>query len=838
MDTLLRIFPQDNFSLIALILVFPLLGAFINGLFGKRLGKQMVTQIALLAVGVSFIASLVTFFAVTSLEQAEGPAEKVYWDVWHWLTIQFSNPAIGPRNIPIQVAFSIDALSSIMSLVVTGVGFLIHLYSTKYMEDDKSYTRFFTYLNLFIFSMLVLILGDNLPVLFVGWEGVGLCSYLLIGFWFEEEANASAGKKAFIANRIGDFGLLVAMAMLAYYGGALDWSGIDAAAPGLAQEVAIWPIGANAAMGEGTLVVHASTLIALALFLGAAGKSAQIPLYVWLPDAMAGPTPVSALIHAATMVTAGVYLMCRMSTVFVMAPAAMIVVATIGAATAVLAATIAVVQNDIKKVLAYSTVSQLGYMFMATGVGAFSAGFFHVVTHAFFKACLFLGAGSVIYAMHARVHDHDASQDMRNMGGLRKYMPWTHWTFLASCLAIAGLPFVTSGFYSKEAILHAVWSTHDIVGLPSAGMAEVLYVWPHWWSDVLFAVGMFGAVLTAFYMFRLYIGIFWGEFRGWSIVPGFVSKGHDDHGHDDHGHEAGPLEGGEPAESPWPMTLPLVILGALSIVTGFLNAHLFHWHFFDHFVEPVFGEVADAVIPDAQADAMQGGVLILGSSTFAIGVSVAFWFYFFGKGAVPRKLRSAMPGLHRLVYDKWRVDELYEATILGAVDALAIFFAWFDKWIVDGIVAKLPAGIVQGLGTGFRQLQTGRIQAYAAFMVLGLAGIGWYFIAPDAEAELTENHREGLYSLQAGSGVGFGYRWDQDGDGQMDTDEFSAERGIEIRLEPGERRTILLEVRDAFGGTDVEEIEVFRPQGFGAPAIGSLGTVGPLGAVGTVGGQQ
>ena len=829
MDTLLRIFPQDHFSLIALILVFPLLGAVINGVFGKRLGKQMVTQIALLAVGVSFLASVATFFAVSSLEHAQGAAARVRWDLWEWLTLEFPQAQGRTVEIPINVAFSMDALNSIMALVVTGVGFLIHLYSTKYMDADKSYSRFFTYLNLFIFSMLVLILGDNLPVLFVGWEGVGLCSYLLIGFWFEEEANAAAGKKAFIANRIGDFGLLVAMAMLAYYGGALDWSGIDAAAPGLAQEVAIWPIGANVALGEGTIVVHASTLIALALFLGAAGKSAQIPLYVWLPDAMAGPTPVSALIHAATMVTAGVYLMCRMSNVFIMAPAAMIVVATIGAATAVLAATIAVVQNDIKKVLAYSTVSQLGYMFMATGVGAFSAGFFHVVTHAFFKACLFLGAGSVIHAMHARVHDHDASQDMRNMGGLRKYMPLTHWTFLIACLAIAGLPFLTSGFYSKEAILHAVWSTHDVAGLPSAGMADVLYVWPEWWSDVLFGLGIFGAVLTAFYMFRLYIGIFGGEFRGWSIVPGFVSPAHDEHGHDDHDHDGAPLEGPTPKESPWAMTLPLVILAALSIGAGFLNAHVLEIHWFDHFVAPVFGEVSGGIIPDPDADEMKIAVIYFGFSVFLAGVLGAILFYGLGKGKAPQKLREAMPWLYRLVYDKWRIDELYEATILGAVDALAIFFAWFDKWIVDGIVAKLPAGIVLAVGSGLRRLQTGRVQAYAGFMVVGLAAIGWTLASPSANAELTENHRRGRYTLEAPQGIGFGYRWDEDGDGRMDTDEFQSDRNIDFNLERGDCRTILLEIRGPFGGIDVEEFVICRPQSPGGPAIGAIGALGAVG---------
>jgi NADH-quinone oxidoreductase subunit L len=430
MEQLTRVFPANDFALLGVIIALPLLGAFINGVFGKRLGKEAVTLMALAAVGVSFIASVAAFLMLASAQEGERAA-RFSWLAWDWLSI--GGPGDG-SSIPIQVKFSLDALSGTMALVVTGIGFLIHLYSTKYMEEDEGYHRFFSYLNLFIFAMLVLILGDNLPVLFVGWEGVGLCSYLLIGFWFEEGVNAQAGKKAFITNRIGDFGLLVAMGLLVYYAGALDWSGIDANGQRLVHSVKVWPIGNEipiaqylpdswAAWVNEHRHVSVATLVGLALFLGCAGKSAQIPLYVWLPDAMAGPTPVSALIHAATMVTAGVYLVCRLAGVFVLSPAAMFTVAFVGAITAFFAATIALVQNDIKKVLAYSTVSQLGYMFLGVGVGAFASGFFHVVTHAFFKACLFLGAGSVIHAMHARIHDHDASQDMRNMGGLQKYMP-------------------------------------------------------------------------------------------------------------------------------------------------------------------------------------------------------------------------------------------------------------------------------------------------------------------------------------------------------------------------------------------------------------------------------
>ncbi len=500
-----------------------------------------------------------------------------------------------------------------MALVVTGVGFLIHLYSVSYMADDPSFHRFLTYLNLFIFSMLVLILGDSLPILFVGWEGVGLCSYLLIGFWFESEANAAAGKKAFITNRIGDFGLLVAMGLLLYYTGALDWSGMAGGAKNLLTPLQVWPLGthvpAASILPHGAEVwlnepryVSAATLVGLALFLGCAGKSAQFPLYVWLPDAMAGPSQVSALIHAATMVTAGVYLLCRMSFVMVLSPAAMFVVALTGAFTAIFAASIAFAQNDIKKVLAYSTVSQLGYMFLGVGVGAFTAGFFHVITHAFFKACMFLGAGSVIHAMHARIHDTDASQDMRNMGGLRKYMPYTFWTFALSWAAIVGLP-GTSGFFSKDEILLKAYTS--FVKSPVAsnklsdgGISIELFSWPTWAGPMLYAIGLVTALMTAFYMTRLFIGIFFGDFKGWKIVKHWKepehAHGHDDHGdHHHHHHAPGePLEGPAPHESPWQMWLPLAILGGLAAVSGFFNAAPLHITPFDHWLEPVFAKAS------------------------------------------------------------------------------------------------------------------------------------------------------------------------------------------------------------------------------------------------------
>src|SRR5688572_20757639 len=506
MHALQALFPNDDFTLLAFIVLLPLLGATVNGLFGKRLGREAVTLMGLGSVFVSFLFAVVTFLALQHSGHGEDSV-KLVWKGWEWMKVSL------PRDTgttSLWVTLSVDALSGTMALIVTGIGFLIHLYSAKYMAEDPGFYRFFTYLNLFIFSMLVLILGDSLPVLFVGWEGVGLCSYLLIGFWFGEDKNAAAGKKAFITNRIGDFGLLVAMGLLMFYVGALDWKGLEAGAQNLLQPQQIWPFGSHiplfdklGAFGEWFNTprsVTAATLVGLALFLGCAGKSAQIPLYVWLPDAMAGPTPVSALIHAATMVTAGVYLVCRMSFVFVLSPAAMFTVALIGALTALLAATIALVQNDIKRVLAYSTVSQLGFMVLGVGVGAFTAGFFHVFTHAFFKACLFLGAGSVIHAMHARIHDTNRSQDMRNMGGLRDFMPRTRWTFLIACFAIAGAP-PLAGFWSKDEVLWKAFSNQIKV---TDGRAVTLWQWPSWLGQAIYWVGILAATMTAFYMFRAY----------------------------------------------------------------------------------------------------------------------------------------------------------------------------------------------------------------------------------------------------------------------------------------------------------------------------------------------
>jgi NADH-quinone oxidoreductase subunit L len=821
--------------LLGVILGLPLLGAFVNGVFGKRIGRDGVRAMGLMAMGAAFLLAVVSFVALHhhahTLHDAAGNVTRnprLAWTAWKWLTLSLGELR---GTTTLQVGFAVDPLSSVMMLVVTGVGFLIHLYSSSYMWKDPGFYRFFAYLNLFIFSMLVLILGDSLPMLFVGWEGVGLCSYLLIGFWFDDDKNASAGKKAFIANRVGDFGILVGTAMLLHYTGALDFPGILANSNRLMEEVTVWPIGNAPMLGASAPIkVYAATLCGLALFLGCAGKSAQIPLYVWLPDAMAGPTPVSALIHAATMVTAGVYLICRLSPVFVLSPAAMAVIATTGALTALFAATIGLVQNDIKKVLAYSTVSQLGYMFLGVGVGAFADGFFHVFTHAFFKACLFLGAGSVIHAMHARIHDTDASQDMRNMGGLRKHMPITHATYLVSCLAIAGVP-LTAGFFSKDEILAKTWEVTVTGARVSSGN---LWHAPEWLGKVLFVLGILGATMTAFYMFRTYFLTFWGEFRGWRVVPGWKDPHAGHHGHDDHddhhGHdEFEPGEGREhiegpvPHESPWQMTLPLGVLAFFAIAAGYLNAkiigesaHLHALTWLDHWLEPVFRQANLLVKTPPFNTAHAWTLAVPGMLAATFGIGFAYFNYMVKDGEITEKIAEAVPGLHELVLDKWRIDELYEATIIGAVDELASTAVVADKWLIDGLLAKLTSLVVAGLGHALRLLQTGRVQVYSAAMVVGTVGVAAFLYLPHADAAVKGD--EGIYKVKAAGGVGYTFRWDADGDGKPDSQDFGSASEIEVRVEPGKSKTVVLEVRNAFGRTQRREIVVARPQRDGQSA--------------------
>ena len=857
-------FPDTEYALIAFIIALPLLGAFVNGVFGRRLGKPAVRMMALSVMGLAFLAAIATFVDLNRLADSmkggsEGEAHaKLSWLAWRWMD---ASGSLGSR-IAIDIKFSVDALSGVMMLVVTGVGLLIHVYASEYMAEDKAYWRFFCYLNLFVFSMLVLILGDSLPVLFVGWEGVGLCSYLLIGFWYGKMPNASAGKKAFIANRVGDFGLIVAMFLLAVYCGALDWDGIARNAHELVANadrpgpINLWPIGGgrfedfmlagmklplHKLQPDKPFTITAATAVALMLFLGATGKSAQLPLYVWLPDAMAGPTPVSALIHAATMVTAGIYLICRLSMVFVLAPAAMIVVAFTGALTALLAATIALVQNDIKKVLAYSTVSQLGYMVLGVGVGAFTAGFFHVFTHAFFKACLFLGAGSVIHAMHARIHDDDRSQDMRNMGGLKEHMPITFYTFAASTLCIIGFP-LTSGFFSKDEIL-AQTLVSTPAGIKMQG-AQVAWQWPSWAGWVLWGIGILTATLTAFYMCRLVFLTFFGEFKGWTIGRPSKLAHADDHGHaenektqdhddesdDDHHHHDDLSQPGlAPHESPQPMTIPLIILAALAVFAGILNPTAlkvfmpsFAFVPLDHWLAPVFHEAEAGVRMLATADHEQAHHRELINSVgaflaFAVGSGAAYWVYIVNKGKPARELMLKVPQLYRLVLDKWRVDELYDKTAINAVDALADTAASVDQGIVDFILARLTALIVAASGTVLRVLQNGVVHVYAAMMVLGLGVLTWFFVEPHADFTV-EQGQNGNYTLVAGPGPSYGFKWYPDAAKEATNKDFDATQAqLKVHVDDGKSQTVKLEVKNAFGRISSKDFTIVRPAAPQAP---------------------
>jgi NADH-quinone oxidoreductase subunit L len=512
-----------------------------------------------------------------------------------------------------------------------------------------------------------------------------------------------------------------------------------------------------------------------------------------------------------------------MAGVFVLSPAAMFTVATVGAFTAILAATIALVQNDIKKVLAYSTVSQLGYMFLGVGVGAFTAGFFHVVTHAFFKACLFLGAGSVIYAMHVRIHDHDASQDMRNMGGLKKYMPYTFMTFAAAWAAIVGVP-LTSGFVSKDEILLKAATSYipspredNTVGVGAKQIT--LWEWPEWGGTFLYWVGAAAAVLTAFYMTRLFIGIFFGKFHGWKIKKRWQPE---HHAHDHH-HAHDPqhkLDGPKPVESPWQMTAPLIILGAGSLLLGLINAHVLHTHVVSDWLSPVFASASESVKLIEGHEAMDVTVLAVALAAFAGGSGFAYWLYVREAGAPARRWARQFPRLYQLVVDKWRVDEFYEETILGAVDSLAEFAAWFDRWVVDGILARVSAGIIAAAGMVLRLAQTGRVHAYGAAMAAGMAVVGWFLLTPHAEARVSENHSTGKYALTAAPGLGYSYRWVHSAKPETGAEpakgsgegEFSDAPELEFDLAVDEERKVTLEVKNSFGQVAAREFVFKRPK--------------------------
>jgi NADH-quinone oxidoreductase subunit L len=709
-----------------IILLLPLMGAAVMFFFGRRLSKQMVNWFCVGAVVLAFAWSCLAVWQYTHTWTPAHPGQPFEKILYTWIGGDTGVPGVGHAGRPIQfnadAGYLLDPLSAIWLLFVTGVGMLIHIYSIGYMAHEGGYYRFFGYLNLFMFSMLTLILGNNYAVLFVGWEGVGLCSYLLIGFYFHRHSASTAANKAFIVNRVGDAMFIMGMFLMVWYFGSVRFS-----------DVFFMARSGDYLSGDKWI-----TAICLLLFGGACGKSAQFPLYVWLPDAMEGPTPVSALIHAATMVTAGVYMVARSNALFVLAPEAMKVVAIVGAFTAIFAATIGLVQNDIKRVLAYSTVSQLGYMFLALGLGAFAAGVFHVFTHAFFKALLFLGSGSVIHAM-------SGEQDMRHMGGLAKRIPTTYKTMLVGTLAIAGIP-PLAGFFSKDEILWQAWSAHN-------GTFRWLWV-----------VGFVAAMCTAFYMFRLITLTFWG--------PSRLSHEADHHVH----------------ESPRSMTVPLIILAVCSCLAGFLGVPKALWgtNRFEGFLEPVFAnhrvaqsaqvsqpvelspaERTAAASPkpegkEEKTEAIEYILMGLSISLGPIGLFLAYKAYCKAERDCREPINEVLPPVYAAFLNKYWVDELYDylftgrrkvgsvrlgamglGTAMWKVDsnfvdggvngagwltrAFATISTWWDKYIIDGLLVNGPAVVAKAFSWPVRILQWGLVQWYALVMVGGLVGFVWYY---------------------------------------------------------------------------------------------------------------
>lgn len=637
------------YQYVGLIVLFPLIGLLVNGLFGRKIKNETIVGIiGSGAVGLSFLVAAGIFIEMLGMP-ADARSHVVTLFTW-----------IAAGSFKVSASYQIDQLSVLMTLVVTGVGFLIHVYSIGYMHGDRGFWRFFTYLNLFIFAMLNLVLADNYLLMFLGWEGVGLCSYLLIGFWYDRKFpgvkitwTGDAANKAFWVNRIGDFAFMLGMFLIFREFGSLTFNEVMNNADSLA-------------VGNSTVF-----WITLLLFIGATGKSAQIPLFVWLPDAMAGPTPVSALIHAATMVTAGVYMVARNSALYALAPDTMMIVAIVGATTAIMAASIGLAQNDIKKVLAYSTVSQLGYMFLALGVGAFTAGIFHVMTHAFFKACLFLGSGSVIHAMHEE-------QDIRHMGGLKKVMPKTYWTFLISSFAIAGFP-PLAGFFSKDEILWKAFADGS--------------VW-------LWVIGAFAALMTAFYMFRMVTLTFEGE-------PRWAKDKH-------------------PHESPATMTIPLIVLAGLAIVGGFVGvpAALGGGNSLEQWLHPVFAQAQHTLaLPEHHNYTAE---YLLMAISVAIGVT-GFWFgrsVYLKNPDADRGIAAKTGFLYRLLANKYYVDDMYHATVVNPIvkGSDSFLFRIFDVRIIDGLVNGLAKG-TGWVSSMMRYMQTGIVQSYAALVVVGIVVI-------------------------------------------------------------------------------------------------------------------
>jgi len=622
-----------------LIVFFPFLGFLINGFLGRYFNKKSVAFVAASAIGLAFLCGVVTLFKLLAYPPELRSIEVTFFS---WIKA-------GTLNI--EAGFLIDPLTMVMVLVVTGVSFLIHIYAGEYMEEDPGYVRFFVYLNLFVSMMLVLVMANNFLLMFVGWEGVGLCSYLLIGFWFEKDSASNAGKKAFIVNRIGDFGFLVAIFIISCTFHTLNFKEVFEKAPHMFE--------------VGSSIITLATLL---LFLGATGKSAQIPLYVWLPDAMEGPTPVSALIHAATMVTAGVYMMARCSVLYALAPFSLGVVAVIGCLTAVFAASMALVQVDMKRVLAYSTISQIGYMVLGCGAGAFAAGIFHLMTHAFFKALLFLGAGSVSHALAGEL-------DIRKMGNLYKKMPITHITFLSATLAIAGIiPF--AGFFSKDEILFETFVSHH---------------------TLLYILGLAGALMTAFYMFRLYFIAFHGE----SHVDPEIEK---------HIHEPS-----------WRMALPLCILGVLSLIGGWIQLPFFHnMKILGGFLSPVFHHAHEISGMHGEGVGLwlEGALMTLSLVVACVGIYIAYRFYI-KHPELPKDLAQRFAGLYRLLFNKYFVDEIYQMIVVRPLYRVSETLSYVvDKNMIDAAVNGTGRMLV-GAGALLRRTTTGYLQFYGLVMFVG-----------------------------------------------------------------------------------------------------------------------
>jgi len=713
--------------------LLPLIGALINLTLGSRLPKWFVSAVAIASVGVAFLLSAYLVFGpLMSLFHEDHGGVGLSQVAYTWIEV---------GAFKAQLAFRLDTLSAVMILIVTFVGTLIHIYSMGYMAHDPRYTAFFGYLNLFTGSMLILVLAANMPVMFIGWEGVGLCSFLLIGFWYENEAFASAGRKAFVVNRIGDFFFLIGMFLLFWAtkdlslgdGGSLDFAGLKNTAAGKAYEATFW--------GGDRLAAAAG----ICLFIGACGKSAQLPLFVWLPDAMAGPTPVSALIHAATMVTAGVYMVCRLSFLFSASTTALFVVATVGLATALAAAFMAFAQTDLKKVLAYSTVSQLGFMFVAAGTGNWTAAIFHLGTHAFFKACLFLGAGSVMHAL-----EHEGSKtpgDIMTMGGLRKRLPLTHITFLISCLAIAGIiPF--AGFFSKDEILGGAFTVHP----PG---------WPIWYGKVLWAGLLIAALGTAFYMWRLYFLVFAGEGRSEPAK---------------HAHE-----------SPLSMTVPLIILAGFATVIGFIGMphfeHLSLPHPLAHWLEPsVTHEWYASGLPGEQAieghgsDATTAVLLVIALLVGASGIAGAYLLYGRGPSKTVQRLVDGKlgPAYNASKHKLW-FDEIYDFLFVRPFKVIARgLFEVADRFIIDTVAVNGSAFVIGIVGRVSRWFQNGNVQRYLVGVVVGGALV---FAITDCHHKATFTYKLVAGQLQLKAEPGDGIEgatakiyWDLDGDGKKDMD--------------------------------------------------------------------